>query len=165
MWPKIIKMFPDSTLHIYCNLEQEWVNSVAPEMMKEIKTLLKINKTGIKNHGWVSKKELADSWNTAEYFLYPCIFEETFCLTTLEAAISKTFVITNGLAALEETAKHGLTVEGSPFTDEWQTRTLEKLNNIMKSNNLRDTITERNYQWAKNLSWEAQANKFLKLLF
>jgi len=164
MWPKIVKEYPDATLHIYCNLEQEWVNSVSPEMMKEIKTLLKINKKGINLHGWISKKELAESWNTAEYFLYPCIFEETFCLTALEAAMSKTFVITNGLAALEETAKHGLTVEGNPFTDEWQTRTLEKLNNIMKSNNLRDTIIERNYQWAKSISWEEQAKKFLKIL-
>jgi tetratricopeptide (TPR) repeat protein len=164
MWPKVVKEHSDASLHIYCNLEQEWVNQVAPEMMKEIKTLLRINKKGIFLHGWVSKTELAESWNTSEYFLYPCIFEETFCLTALEAAISKTFVITNGLAALEESAKHGLTVEGNPLTDEWQSRTLEKLNNIMKSNNLRDTITQRNYNWAKELTWENQATKFLKIL-
>ena len=78
MWPKIIKEFPDATLNIYCDLEQEWVNQVAPEMMQQIKKLLKVNKTGVKVHGWVSKNELAEAWNKTEYFLYPCIFEETF---------------------------------------------------------------------------------------
>jgi hypothetical protein len=42
MWPKIVKRFPDATLNIYCDLEQEWVNHVAPEMMESIKKLLKI---------------------------------------------------------------------------------------------------------------------------
>jgi glycosyltransferase involved in cell wall biosynthesis len=162
MWPKIIKEYPDSTLHIYCNLEQEWVNAVAPEMMKEIKTLLKINKTGIKNHGWVSKKELAESWGSAEYFLYPCIFEETFCLTALEAAISETCVITNGLAALGETAKHGLTIYGNPLTQEWQKECLNKLFEIMKGK--RNNYNHLNYNFAKELSWKTQAMKLINLL-
>jgi glycosyltransferase involved in cell wall biosynthesis len=160
MWTKIIKKFPDATLNIYCNLEQEWVNNVAPEMMNEIKKLLKINKSGITVHGWVSKTILAEAWNNAEYFLYPCIFEETFCLTALEGAISKTCVITNGLAALSETAKYGITVPGNPLTQEWQDTCLETLFNIMDYK--LDNCVEQNYQWAKTLSWENQANHFLK---
>jgi hypothetical protein len=164
MWPKIVKEFPDATLNIYCNLEQEWVNQVAPEMMVSIKKLLKINKTGVTVHGWVSKSRLADAWNTAEYFVYPCIFEETFCLTALEAAISKTCVISNGLAALSETARHGIIVDGNPLDHSWQTRCFEKLKLIMRSNNLRTTIVEKNYNWAKQLTWRDQANVFLEQL-
>jgi glycosyltransferase involved in cell wall biosynthesis len=164
MWPKIVKEFPDATLNIYCNLEQEWVNQVAPDMMREIKALLKVNKTGVKVHGWVSKNKLSEAWASSEFWLYPCIFEETFCLTALEAASSKTFVITNGLAALGETAKHGLTVEGNPLTQEWQERTISKVLNIMKSDNLRETIVERNYGFSKELTWESQAINFLKLI-
>ena len=185
MWPKIVKRYPDSTLHIYCNLEQEWVNQVSPDMMKEIKVLLRINKTGVTVHGWVSKSELAKAWTTAEYWLYPCIFEETFCLTALEAAISKTHVITNGLAALSETAKYGHTVPGNPLTPEWQSDCLTILFEIMKNgnnlvsskpnnnlvsskpnNNLvsskpnNDHIDE-NWNYAKSLTWENQAIKIL----
>ena len=186
MWPKIVKRYPDSTLHIYCNLEQEWVNQVSPDMMKEIKVLLRINKTGVTVHGWVSKSELAKAWTTAEYWLYPCIFEETFCLTALEAAISKTHVITNGLAALSETAKYGHTVPGNPLTPEWQSDCLTILFEIMKNgnnlvsskpnnnlvsskpnNNLvsskpnNDHIDE-NWNYAKSLTWENQAIKILE---
>ena len=158
MWPKIIKKFPDSTLNIFCNLEQEWVNNIAYEMMKEIKTLLKINKTGIILHGWVSKKELSLAFAKSEYWLYPCIFEETFCLTALEAAISKTFVITNGLAALSETAKYGLTVPGNCLTKEWQNECLIKVFEVMEDES---KSTEVNYQYAKNLTWKSQADKLI----
>ncbi len=37
---------------------------------------------------------LEDAWKTADIWFYPCTFMETFCLTALEAAKSKTFVIT-----------------------------------------------------------------------
>jgi glycosyltransferase involved in cell wall biosynthesis len=110
----------------------------------------------------VSKNELSIYFAKSEYLLYPCIFEETFCLTALEAAISKTCVITNGLAALSETAKYGVTVEGNPLELEWQTRCMEKLKSIVSSNNLRNTLVEKNYEFAKGLSWESQAMKFLK---
>ena len=159
MWPKIIKEFPDSTLSIFCNLEQEWVNQVASEMMREIKALLKVNKTGVTVYGWVSKNELSIHFAKSEYFLYPCIFEETFCLTALEAAISKTCVITNGLAALSETAKYGFTVPGNPLEPKWQVECLKILFKCMDSDNS-DSITN-NYSFAKSLNWESQAKKFI----
>jgi hypothetical protein len=159
MWPKIIKQLPDSTLNIFCDLEHTWSNQVAPEMMREIKTLLKVNKTGITVHGWVSKKELSMFWNRSEYWIYPCIFEETFCLTALEAAISKTCVITNGLAALSETAKYGYTIPGNPLTKEWQESCLK----VLLKENCKNGVNE-NYKFAKGLTWESQAEKFLKMI-
>jgi hypothetical protein len=156
MWPRITNKFPDSTLNIFCDLEQEWVNQVAPQEMEEIKTLLKVNKTGIKLHGWVSKTELLSHWAKTEYFLYPCIFEETFCLTAMEAAASKTLVITNGLAALSETARYGITVPGNPKTTEWQNCCLAKLFEAMENDN--STLIEQNYNFAKSLNWESQTN-------
>jgi len=165
MWPRIIQEFPDATLNVYCNLEQEWVNKVAPEIMREIKALLKVNKKGITVHGWVSKTELAEAWGKAEYWLYPCTFEETFCLTAVEAAITKTCVITNHLAALAETVgDRGIIVDGNPYTEEWQTRCIEKIKFIMKSENLKNTLLEKNYQWAKERSWKAQTEKFTRII-
>lgn len=161
MWPKIIKQFPDATLNIYCNLEQEWVNTNYPDMMEQIRKLLKINRQGIKVHGWVSKSELAEAWNSSEYFLYPCIFEETFCLTALEAAISQTCIISNGLAALSETAKNGITVEGNPLLPEWEIRCFEKLKHIMLSENYKRDLIEKNYRWAHTLTWKSQTEKLL----
>jgi predicted O-methyltransferase YrrM len=165
MWPRIIHEFPDATLNIYCNLDQEWVNRVAPDDMREIKILLKLNKTGIKNHGWVSKKELSEAWSKSEYWLYPCKFEETFCLTAMEAAITKTFAISNNLAALSETVgSRGLVVHGNPVEHEWQDAVITELRKYMKSEKSKDELLELNYKWAKERSWESQTKLFMNKL-
>ena len=158
MWPRIKEIIPDATLSVYCNLQQEWVNQVAPEMMKEIKE--SINQKDITNYGWVDKQTLMRAWNNAEYWLYPCIFEETFCLTALEAAISRTLPITNGLAALSETARNGIIIDGDPLSTTWQLRCLAKLKRIIKNDNLRNTILDQNYKMAESMNWESQTEKF-----
>ena len=106
----------------------------------------------IKVHGWVPKTVLMHYWSITEYFLYPCIFEETFCLTAMESAASKTVIITNGLAGLAETARYGVIVPGNPREPEWQERCLE----ILKNGNFE---LEQNYQFAKSLTWESQSLK------
>jgi glycosyltransferase involved in cell wall biosynthesis len=156
--------FPDATLDIYCDLQQEWVNTLYPDMMNSIKKLLRINRTGVQVHGWVDKQQLAQAWSRSEYFLYPCIFEETFCLTALEAAISGTCIISNGLAALGETARHGILVEGNPLTYDWENRCFEKLKYIVKSHNYRNHVIEKNYEWAKTLTWKDQTRKLLEFI-
>ena len=171
MWPRIVQEFPDSTLNIYCNLEQDspaglWVNRVAPETMKEIKALLKVNKKGIIVHGWVNKESLSEAWGKAEYWLYPCTFEETFCLTAMEAAITKTFAISNNLAALGETINHrGLVVHGNANTIEWQNEIFNELKKVMSGEISKEPFLEKNYQWASERSWKSQTEKFVSLLF
>jgi len=153
MWPRIYKKQPLATLHIYCDLDGKWVNEVAGDQIAEIRRLLPCENVFM--HGWVDKNVLAKAWLTADYWLYPCIFKETFCLTALEAAITKTKVITNGLAALQNTAKHGIVVEGDPMSQVWQDAVISQLFET-------DPDVELNYEWAKTMSWQNQADKMLQ---
>ena len=155
MWSRIKEVLPDATLNVYCNLDHEWSNQVAPDQLQEIKET--IHQIDVTNFGWVPKPVLMKAWARADYWLYPCIFEETFCLTALEAAISKTKVITNGLAGLQFTAKYGKIIPGNPLTTEWQASCLEYLSNPV------DT-TEINYQFAKEFTWKNQTRQFLELI-
>ena len=169
MWPKIYEQFKTSTLHIYTDINNEWSNNVEPDKMQEIKKLLeqynyKENGLGIYYHGWVDKKTLAEAWHTADIWFYPCTFMETFCLTALEAASSKTLCVTNDLAALQNTVgDRGIVIKGDPTTYDWQKNALEKLFYIMDESNSREKINliNDNYNWAKILSWENQAVKLL----
>jgi len=161
MWPHIYQQFPDSVLHLYCDIDGTWVNNVIPEEMKEIKRLLTSGQ-GVIYHGWVSKNILSEAWKTAEYWLYPCTFEETFCLTALEAAASKTFAVTNNLAALGETVgNRGLIVHGNPRDESWQDEILTKLFGYMSGNQLKKEFIENNYEWARTLTWGCQAQKMI----
>jgi hypothetical protein len=167
MWPKIYEKQPLSTLHIYSDVYNKWSNSVEPKKMESIRNLLEKynasnNGLNIFYHGWVDKKTLADAWAKSEYWLYPCTFMETFCLTALEAAITKTLPITNNLAALQNTVgDRGLIIEGDASTEEWQNKTLNEIFKIMNDSDRKNKLLEKNYQWASNLSWESQAHKLL----
>jgi hypothetical protein len=171
MWPKIIENVPTSTLHIYSDVNNKWSNDVEPQKMQQIRDILKSmsdEKYGIYYHGWVSKKELSEAWLTADIWFYPCTFAETFCLTALEAASSKTFVVTNHLAALQNTVSNrGCIIKGDPTTIEWQEEALDKLfyylvSDINGENDVKkNQLIDENFAWATNLSWESQAHKLL----
>ena len=171
MWPKIVSKYPDATLHIYSDINGKWVNSVTPLLMAKIRDLLEeykqleINSTKLNIHfyGWVSKSELACAWLDSEYWFYPCTFMETFCLTAVEAALSKTLAISNGLAALQNTiGSRGICIEGDAATEEWQTRALDALFEIMgpskEAKERKDELIDMNYNWASKMSWSNQAN-------
>ena len=170
MWPKIYEKDSSSTLYIYSDVNNKWSNDVEPAKMSEIRILLDIykerkNGLGIHYCGWVNKNELADAWLTSEYWFYPCTFMETFCLTALEAASSKTFVITNDLAALQDTVgNRGAIINGDATTQEWQDLALQKIFYYMdeKNKSEKEKFINMNYEWSLNLSWEKQANKLIK---
>jgi tetratricopeptide (TPR) repeat protein len=169
MWKYIYEREPRATLHIYSDVNNEWSNSVESEKMNQIKNLLEQykshpNSLGIHYYGWVKKSVLEEAWKTADIWFYPCTFMETFCLTALEAAKTKTFVITNDLAALQNTVgNRGCIIKGDSTTVEWQKLALEQVFFYIDENNkkLKDEFIERNYQWSINLSWKQQANKLL----
>lgn len=178
MWPSIYKMNNQVSLHIFCDVNGSWVNEVDSEHMKEVKRLLvEYTNMNINYHGWVDKKTLADAWLSSNIWFYPCIFKETFCLTALEAALTKTLVFTNNLAALKNTVgDRGIVIPGDPMDKTWQDKALEKIenyfnykrneiNNNMNKNEGRHIIynsyIERNYKWACSLSWENRANELL----
>jgi tetratricopeptide (TPR) repeat protein len=169
MWKKIYEKEPRATLHIYSDIDNEWSNKVEPDKMQQIRDLLKQYKSeesclGIHYHGWVKKSVLEEAWKHADIWFYPCTFMETFCLTALEAAKSKTFVITNDLAALQNTVgNRGCIIKGDPTIQEWQQSALEQVFFYMDENNkkLKEQFIEKNYEWSINLSWKEQAKKLL----
>lgn len=166
MWPKIHRIQSKVTLDIYCDLENSWVNNVAKDQVIQIKKLLNDYKDmGITYHGWVDKQMLANGWKRADFWFYPCIFQETFCLTALEAALSRTFVITNGLAALEDTVgNRGICLPGNPMDINWQNKAMETIGKYLGKNEEKERLIEENYKWAKSLTWEGQTNILLSLL-
>jgi hypothetical protein len=170
MWINIVSRYPKASLHIYSDVDGKWVNNVVPDLMKEIKKILNFyennSKYNVYCHGWVNKDILAEAWKTSEYWFYPCTFEETFCLTAVEAALSKTLAITNGLAALQNTVgERGICIEGNATTDEWKKKALNELFFIMENKHKKEELINLNYEWASKLSWENQANKLLNDYF
>jgi len=160
MWPIIHQRQPLSSLHIYSDVDGEWVNIVSKEMMQKIKTILKnISHMNIYYHGWVNKSILSESWKTADIWFYPCIFEETFCLTAMEAAINKTLVITNDLAALKTTVNNrGIVIPGE-VNDDWKNKAICEIFKYFdnRDNEIYKNLIDNNYSWASKFTWESRS--------
>jgi len=169
MWSKIYKREPRATLHIYSDVDGEWVNRVEGPQMILIKELLNSLKgMNIYYHGWVSKQELSLAWLTSDIWFYPCTFMETFCLTALEAAVTNTVAVCSNLAALKNTVGYrGILIDGDPTLESWQDNAINVLFNSITNLQLKNHLLSSNYLWAKNMSWKNQANlllsKYIKL--
>jgi FkbM family methyltransferase len=170
MWPRIYEIQPMASLHIYADINGKWVNDVAKEEMNEIRNILaeynkRPNSLNIFYHGWVKKSVLAEAWKRADIWFYPCTFMETFCLTALEAAASKTLCITNDLAALQNTVgNRGIIIKGNPITKEWQEQALTQIKILFNEDKIRKSYyIEKNFKWATNQNWENQANNLTNL--
>lgn len=171
MWPAIHTLQPLASLHIYSDVYGKWVNEVEPEMMKKVRELLdqyaSCGTYTIRYHGWVDKKTLADAWLSADVWLYPCTFKETFCLTALEAAATHTLVFTNDLAALQNTVSdRGVVVKGDPTGGDgvWQQKMLKEIGKYLSDpeNERYITLRRRNWEWASQLTWKNQADKLVR---
>ena len=166
MWPSIHEIQPLASLHIYSDINGTWVNNVAKEQIDKIKILLEEyskypNSLNIFYHGWVKKSVLSEAWKKSDIWFYPCIFMETFCLTALEAAASKTLCITSDLAALQNTvADRGIIIQGNPMTSKWQEQALEQIKLILNGDEKRKfKYIQKNFEWSMNITWKNQANK------
>lgn len=169
MWPKIVEKYPQARLHIHTDVNNKWSNDNRPEEMNKIKNIISNKNDTIIYHGWTSKEELANNWLSSDIWFYPCTFLETFCLTALEAALTKTFVISRNFGSLSETiGDRGIFLESNeiydPYLEKWQIRALEQLFSAIENKKLKEELIQRNYEWAKNMSWENRTSMFIKEL-
>ena len=164
IWDRIKQILPNASLKIFSNVHHAWCMENYKEEMEEIQQILKDKKedSSIEYYGWVDKETLTRAWCESEYWLYPCKFAETFCLTALESALSKTCVITNDLAALQNTVgDRGFIIPGyNVLEDEWQNRLFSLLENIQNLQNEKQQLIQKNYEWAIEHTWSNRARIF-----
>jgi glycosyltransferase involved in cell wall biosynthesis len=165
MFPKIVDRYPNAKLDIFCDMDHEWTQKHHGPMLDQIKVLLNQQTETVTNHGWVNRPTLREFWNNAHVWLYPCIFEETCCLTAYEAASSRTLVVSNHLAALQESVgDRGAIIPGNPSEEGWQILALNRLFNILDGRDTQNYIA-RNFQWSltkrHNVVVGDFANKYL----
>ena len=161
---RIKKVMPNATLDIFCNLDNKLLNEGKPELVKKIRELINSDDSII-CHGFVKKDKLKEYWLRADYWLYPCTFLETFCITALEAATSRTLAISNGLAALEDTVgDRGICVPGDATTSEWWDQIIDELTFLEtteEGKRRKKSLLDKNHQWSLNLDWKLLAKRFM----
>jgi len=156
MWPRILEIWPDAQLHLFCDFQNSWLQSWAEDMKIIQEKIEKFSKS-VTNHGWQNPTRLKKFWQQSQIWLYPCTFSETFCLTALEARVHQLHIITCDLAALPETLESdGLVIPGDPTTLKWQETALNHLKQLDTQN------VKSNWLQLQGRSYHRQVAKFVQ---
>jgi glycosyltransferase involved in cell wall biosynthesis len=109
-WPNIKKAYPKATLDLYYGL-RNW-GETSKEKEESIRSAIhRLKPLDVVDHGMVGHEELAAAFAKSSFWTYPCIFNETFCITALKAQASGAIpVIIDGFA-LKETVRSGYKCE------------------------------------------------------
>jgi glycosyltransferase involved in cell wall biosynthesis len=141
-WPKIFAKYgADSSLHVYYGFET-WRRLAELQglqhQLPEIEWLeYRLATTpGVVFHGRVGQDEVARSYLQSQLWLYPTDFEETSCITAMEAQAAGCRIVATRCGALPETVPQAWFVDGptrgagSQATD-YEARFLEAVDRAM----------------------------------
>lgn len=115
IWPKVVEAVPDAELHVYYGWQNFDATMNAYPQLRAFKDRigqLTLDTKNVVNHGRVNQQMLADELRRASVWLYPTYFDETYCISAIEAQLAGVIPIINRRAALAETATSGIDIEG-----------------------------------------------------
>ena len=152
LWPEIEKIVPDAELKLATYV-------VFPRNEDEEKQMKYIQESAnIEFLGCLKPTELYELIGSAEYWLYPTNFHETFCITALEMLHSKVICLYYPVAALQNTVgEYGVVVSrGSE---------LESITSISNDNMKKEALKEKGIEYARTFDWPNVYTYWSELIF
>lgn len=112
-WPLIAREVPDASLV----LTSDW-RLWDPEIDKSVLTPFKLSYSMLPNCsyvGAVTRDKLIEYQLSADLLLYPCVYDELFCIAVAEAQVAGAIPVTSQVGAVKTTNSFGFQIEGSPY--------------------------------------------------
>lgn len=161
MWPDIRKEVPDAELHLFYGWETYDILMEKGHRPKEFKAYLNnlINQEGITDHGKVGHKQLIKEFQKSGLWVYPSHFEEISCISAMKAQACGCVPVVIDYAALKETVKHGVKVEGKagPGVNPYYK---EQLINILKKPDLQEDFRKNLGGMKDYFGWDKVARQW-----
>jgi glycosyltransferase involved in cell wall biosynthesis len=127
VWPRILSAVPDAELIITSDYRLwGWPNPRNHEHR-----LMWSDAERVNFMGRVPRKDLVKLQLASDLLIYPCTYDELFCISVAECEVAGAYPITSGLGALPTTNAWGTTLAGDPrhpqFSDEFVNRAVSLL--------------------------------------
>ena len=150
----ICKEYPKSTLHIF----RETTN-----YEKYIETLK--DYSNIIFYGSVDHSRIISEFKKSDIWLYPTFWEETYCISALEAQYSKTLCIYNSIGSLGEViGNRGIVIPPNLLNNIINIEEIAKfILNKLNDKELIDDMIDKGYEFAKNRDWDKIATKWVDI--
>lgn len=165
MWKDILKEVPDAELHLFYGwdcfdrmAEQGFRN---PSFKQKMVSLM--NQPNVYEHGRVGHKKLVKEFEKSGLYVYPCHFEEISCISAMKAQACGCVPVIVNYAALKETIKDGVRVDGKAGVADTNERYKEALIKTLKSD--QSKLRGKVLQHKDEFGWDKVAKQWDEKLF
>lgn len=149
---EIVKEFPDAELHVFRDYKGY---EALVESWKQYPY--------IHCYGRVDNTKIIEEFGKADIWFYPTAWEETYCISALEAQMTNTLCICTDLAALKNVVSNRGFLFGKEVRDN-KTKCVEYVLNIMRNRKLIEFTKNKAREWAINQDWMNRCEEWLKLM-
>ena len=113
--------------------------------------------------GNVPQRQLAREFMRSSLLLYPNTFEETSCITALEAQAAGCAIVTSDLGALSETiGAAGILISEPPGTEPYVREIVAAADKVLSDDVLFESLSRAGRAQARQYDWGKTAEEFLK---
>lgn len=166
MWPDIKKEVPQATLHIFYgwNLFLSFYRN-NPSRMRWYEQMRKaMQQEGVTEYGRVPHQQLAEEFLKSGIWSYYSDFQEISCISAMKAQTYGAVPVTTNYAALKETVRNGLRVDGDPYDPKTQEEYKKALIGLLKDHKKQEEIRGNMQKWAgEYFQWSKVAAKWDEL--
>ena len=158
---------PELTLHVFSDYKVygEQANQAYAPLIEEYNVikqeLEKIE--GCFVHGNVTQEQLAKEMMRSSILAYPNTFEETSCITVMEAQAAGCAVITSKLGALPETVGDaGVLIDKAAGSQEYLQAFINELDRLLSDDTHFESLSKKAIKRAEDYCWRKIAGKFTR---
>lgn len=137
LWPLVRAWVPDAELHVYYGFEtwrslsKEFGGAMQQYLVRNLEGRARSTE-GVVYHGGVDQKTLARAMLAAGVWALPTWFEETNCISAMEAQAAGLYIVSSANGALPETVgDRGALVEGEWLSTEYRAEFVDHVVNAM----------------------------------
>ena len=114
--------------------------------------------------GKLEHEKIMDEFESSEYWFYPTNFNESYCMSAVEAQMSKCVCIATNIGALSEiVGDRGILINEVIGSNEYKKKAITEILNLVNNQELKEKYQEMGYEWAKNQTWNNRVKQWYKL--
>jgi glycosyltransferase involved in cell wall biosynthesis len=155
-WDTIRRLLPDASL-VVCRGRDAFKD--LPKLLEQMTA-----SPGVTYIPGLPNRDLLLEWERADFFYYPTEFNETYCISALEAQRAGALVITHPVAALTSTVgDRGRMLDAAPNSPEYETQLSNVLCELRDSPRKKEAMREIAFNWARSQTWRERAREWDKM--
>jgi glycosyltransferase involved in cell wall biosynthesis len=162
------KHHPNAELHVFSGMAlYAGTNCQGAEIDRQYKPIFELlsRTAGVTLHGNVLQNQLARELCTSSIFVYPNTFEETSCISAIEAMAAGCAIITSRRGALPETiADAGIFIDGNPASEAYRAQFVQHVCDIMSDEHAWRSLHYRALARSRNTTWQVIAQHLTEKL-